>query len=152
MFKKHIQIYTVLLAAGMIVYTGLAAAQPLCCGTLSGTCMPAVEAMKAGHAIGVLKGPAPACRRGGDRHVVPAGEALSTGAGAENACCRNEHRDRFLQAINFSVSSPQDLYPIPQKSGATPAGEHGRTAFATGSLAKFPKVVAIYLLTQSIIR
>lgn len=151
MFKKRIQIYTVLLAAGIIVYTGLTTAQPLCCGTFPGTCMPAVGAMRDNHANGALRGTATACRRGGDRHVVPACGAFSVDAGAGNTCCRNEHGDRFIQAIYFSVSSPQDLYLIPQKTGDTPAGEHGRAAFANDRLATSPKVVAIYLLTQSII-
>ena len=150
MFKQFIQTWAIILVAGIVAYASPAARRS-CCHTFSGTCMPAVAGTQGSHATGGIRETSPACRHGCKLNLVPACETFSVPADAENTCCRTEQCDSSNQAVYFSFSFSQHFDLIRQETGDTPSAEQSPKAFATDSLSTSPKVVAIYLLTQSII-
>ena len=149
-YKKPAQLTLALLISWIVTY-GMVFAQPLCCGTVTDSCIPAFNSTQfdADHSIKCRASLSHRCNP-----PVPAivsSEILLADFDTDSNCCEKKPCDGFNQTKCFNSSSQQSPNLPVKKFGLVDAIDGFQNTLTQKSLSIPLRLIPIYILTKTII-
>jgi len=149
-YKKPAQLILVLLISWIVTY-GIVFAQPLCCGTITDSCIPAFSRIQFDATLNIKYRTSLSHRRSPKLPAIAVSNILPKDVDAKSSCCENEPCDGVCITTCYKSSAQQRHILQVKKVGSFHATYGLQNILNQKSQSMPLQLTSIYILTKSII-